>query len=81
MKKKYTEIEDYGPLPMPDEETSILMACCDCGLVHWYALAEHKETNEHVILVIRDNRRTAQLRRHEYGELHRGKKWRLIRNE
>jgi len=79
---KYTKIKDYGPLAMPNEDTSLLLACCDCGLVHWLVLAEDKETGERCILAIRDNRRTAQLRRNEYGKLHDGSgKWRMVRNE
>ena len=77
---KYTKIKDYEPITMPDEETSVLSACCDCGLVHWYVLAEDKQTGERCILAIKDKRRTAQLRRHSYGALHNGNgKWRMIR--
>lgn len=79
---KYTRLDSYDEFEMPDEETTIFNACCDCGMVHMYVLAEEIETGRRCVIVIRDERRTAQLRRHEYGDLHNGNgKWRLIRNE
>jgi hypothetical protein len=79
---KYEHIADYGEFELPTEDEVIFFACCDCGLVHTFVLAEEKRTGRESILIIRDNRRTAQLRRHEFGDLHRGDgRWRLVRNE
>ena len=79
---KYVRLDNYGEFVMPDEEHAVYNACCDCGLVHAYVLAEEIETGRKCVLVIRDERRTAQLRRYGYGDLHNGNsKWRLIRNE
>jgi len=80
---KYIKRENYDEVMLPEEPGDVVYeACCDCGLVHMIAWCENVETGEMSIRIMRDNRRTAQLRRHEYGALHRGVgKWRLVRNE
>jgi len=79
---KYNQIEDGGILELPEEGDTLYLACCDCGLVHEHVWAENIETGERVLVVFRDERRTAQLRRHHYGDLHNSTgKWRLIRND
>ena len=79
---KYTILYDYGEFTLPDADTAVYFACCDCGLVHVFVLAEEKETGRESILIIRQDRNTAQLRRHGFGDLHNGSgKWRMIRNE
>lgn len=79
---KYIKAEDYDEPQMPEEVGDVVyQACCDCGLVHMIAWCENTETGEMKVRIIRDERRTAQLRRHEYGYLHdKNGKWRLIRN-
>lgn len=77
---KYEDIDDYGEFILPDKEKSVYFSCCDCALVHAFVLAVEKDTGRESILIIRQNRHTAQLRRHGHGDLQNGNgKWRLIR--
>lgn len=78
---KYIKADDYEEPQMPKEPGDIVyQACCDCGLVHVIAWFEHVDTGKLKMLTVRDERRTAQLRRNEYGSLHNGSgKWRMIR--
>lgn len=66
------------------KEQIISLACCDCGLVHRMDIeVDPNEEGVVYILAPRDERATAQLRRHGYGYLHdedNGTKWRLVRN-
>jgi hypothetical protein len=79
---KYEKMGDYDVFPIPEEGDVVYLACCDCGLVHIIAWFEHIETGEVTLRCYRDNRRTAQLRRNKYGELHtKDGKWRLIRED
>jgi len=77
----YAEIEDYTEFQLPTPQQIVFFACCDCGLVHGFVLAEEKETGKRGIFIFKDNRRTAQLRRYKVGDLHGGEgKWRMIRS-
>lgn len=80
---KYKRISDYDEVQMPEEPGDIVyQACCDCGLVHLIGWCENMDTGEMSIRIMRDDRRTAQLRRYSYGDLHNGNgNWRLVRNE
>lgn len=68
---------------VPNQEgDTFTFVCCDCALVHHVGVWRDKNTGEITIGMSRDNRSTAQYRRHENGALHRGVgKWRLVRNE
>lgn len=78
--KKYKQIQS-GEGQKFDDETTVFLACCDCGLVH--AFQFHKKSNKEWDMVIfRMNRRTASLRRYEYGSLQNSKntgKYMMIR--
>uniref|UniRef100_A0A6M3LLP2 Uncharacterized protein n=1 Tax=viral metagenome TaxID=1070528 RepID=A0A6M3LLP2_9ZZZZ len=51
--------------------TVFKLACCDCGLVHNIAIA--KENNDKIGFALeRNNKATAQLRRHNFGYLQQG---------
>jgi len=55
-------------------------ACCDCGMVHQFVpiRINSKEINVHIV---RQDRSTAQLRRHRFGNLHDGVgKWKIVEN-
>jgi hypothetical protein len=45
------------------KKKSLYDACCDCSLVHGISIWSDEPTTIHIMLS-RDNRRTAQLRRH-----------------
>lgn len=76
----YETLEDYEPVFLgPGDQFK--SACCDCGLTHLMQFCvvdkdgEQLEDQGIVIRLIRDNRATAQLRRHDYGALHYGTRW------
>ena len=65
---KYEKLNDYeGVLLDPDKEI-FRFACCDCGLVHSMKIVRESD-NKIGIVFKRENRSTAQLRRHQYGNL------------
>ena len=47
-----------------------MLACCDCGSVHLLQF-HHIEGNTWDIVAFPQPRRTAQLRRHNYGNLYK----------
>ena len=64
---KYEKFNDCeGPI-LEDGEI-FRFACCDCGLVHSMAVAR-EEDGRIGLAFKRENRHTAQLRRHNYGYL------------
>ena len=68
---KYKRLKDYEGIEVNPDKEILKFACCDCGCVHKIALA--KENNGNIgIALRRDNRATAQLRRYEFGYLHKG---------
>lgn len=65
---KYPKIKVGGEGYIFDpQETTLKIACCDCGLVHYYAF--EIIDNKIKLQVFSDKRATAQLRRHKYGKL------------
>ena len=63
MKVKYTTIKDGEGIEVGDGEITKIR-CCDCGLVHEVGVAI--EDNGMIGLAFkRDNRATAQIRRHK----------------
>ena len=46
-------------------------ACCDCGMVHFIKVRLTRREKIFSLRFWRDNRATAQLRRHRYGDLQR----------
>ena len=86
MAKDYAPLEDDQYIRIKPDDT-IYIACCDCCLVHdWvFGLEYDKETDKIYITATceRNERRTAQLRRHENGELQYANesKWILIRQD
>jgi len=81
---KYHSLEEDQYLLIEPGETYFI-ACCDCCLVHdWQFGLEYDEKVDKVYITLdceRNERRTAQLRRHENGELQEPNesKWILIR--
>jgi len=72
-----------GEMKLRDwEGDTFTFVCCDCFLVHRVGVMRDKHTGKTLILMSRNDRSTAQYRRHKDGGLHRGVgKWRMIRNE
>lgn len=69
---KHRKLEDYEEITLKYKREGLSMACCDCGLVH--KIGFHVYRNGVLgIAHLRDNRATAQLRRHKYGNLQKGK--------
>ena len=60
MGRKYKD-GDGKPNPVRD---IMLVGCCDCGLVHRHIHSIRKDDGVLMVQVLRDNRATAQLRRH-----------------
>lgn len=72
---KYKKHSNGDGVPISTDST-IKLACCDCGLVH---IIQFFGTSQGLDMAHwRDNRATAQLRRYNYGNLQRpGKKYLL----
>ena len=76
---KYDKIEDKTGFYFNPTKETLKLACCDCGLVHYYGITV--ENKEHIFIGFqKDKRSTAQLRRHKYGNLQQGKstRYRLV---
>jgi len=70
---KYNKFEDGEGRLVNTEEETLKIACCDCGLVHYQGITI--KDDKHVITGWkRDERATAQLRRHNYGNLQQNRK-------
>ena len=79
MESKYHRTEE-GEEFVIEMGTTVYQACCDCGLVHKILTGSNVETEEYALVYFRDERRTAQLRRNNYGKLHNfHKKWKIVR--
>jgi len=62
------------------EGDTFKLVCCDCGLVHRIGVIRDKFTGGIRVFMERDERSTAQHRRHLHCALHRGiGKWKLVR--
>lgn len=72
-KSSYEQAYDGVPYTVKTNEPTY-DACCDCGLIHEtnYKIID-KDTIE--ITVKRDNRRTAQYRRHPFANFLDPKRW------
>ena len=70
----------YPKQPAIEVDSGIVrFACCDCGLVHVAGVAVTPSGIVHMV-ARRDNRATAQLRRHRFGDLHnKDEKWKMVR--
>jgi len=78
---RYKEVDDEG-VELPGGKHFFELACCDCGLVHkvYYSTEDGKL----IMFFDRDDRSTAQLRRHNQGQLIDGTsigKWKMVRKE
>ena len=69
---KRRKLEDYEEIILKYKEEVLSVACCDCGLVHKMGFHIYRG-GVLGIAHLRDNRATAQLRRHKYGDLQKGK--------
>lgn len=56
-------------------------ACCDCGMVHYVRIQLTRKEKYFWMRFWKDNRATAQLRRHKYGNLQKNANpaYRIIR--
>ena len=68
MGRKWTKIKDGDTMELVDCVQHAVM-CCDCGLVHNYEVHHTKNARKTIVTVTRDNRATAQARRHRHPEL------------
>lgn len=66
--KKYPPIKPGQRVKIPWRKEDYKMACCDCGLVHRLRFKVLNNSQEIVMQAWRDNRATAQLRRHRHSE-------------
>lgn len=65
---KYHKLEDGEAQRLNLDEQDWCIACCDCGAVHLIQF-HHIKDNIWDFAAFRQPRRTAQLRRHQYGAL------------
>jgi len=78
-RESYQQIWDYDAEIFGPGPRHMILACCDCGLVH--RVEVYPLTNKYAaIRFIQDARRTAALRRHKHGNLFTSKgPYRIIR--
>ena len=84
MSEKYKEVGDEM-VDLPSGKHFFELACCDCGLVHriYYATPTPEEDKLQIAFE-RDDRATAQLRRHNHGELQKEDsvgRWKMVRKD
>jgi len=83
MPAKYRKLEDFEEITLKYKDGILAFACCDCGLVHQIAFHVYRGG----VLGMahkRHSKATAQLRRHNYGNLQQGHsklKYKMKRNE
>ena len=65
---KYQKLTEGDVIELNAKENTLNFACCDCGLVHRIAFGIHGQ--DLGIAMERNDRATAQLRRHWFGDLH-----------
>lgn len=77
MSSKYKAMDD-GKVYRYEKDDILRFACCDCGMVHDFRLAQ---TRKYLYFsATQKPRSTSQLRRMKYGKLHKSKgKWYLKR--
>ena len=76
---RYPKLKDYEGFEVDPKKETIRFACCDCGLVHDMGVAFVGKRRVQIAFR-RNNRSTAQLRRHSFGYLHLGHRgWRMRR--
>jgi len=74
---KYTKLNEGEGLHISTDIT-YNQACCDCGLVHKLQFFPTEKGLD--MAAWRDERATAQLRRHKYGNLqHPGNNYKLVK--
>jgi len=77
---KITIREDGVKMDGEYEGEAFKFICCDCGLVHDAGIVRNVDTGEIFMLMSRNERSTAQHRRHDHIGLHKGVgKWKLVR--
>ena len=82
---RYPKLKNYEGFEINPEKETIRFACCDCGLVHDMGVAivgNRAIGGQKVQLTYRRcNRGTAQLRRHNFGNLQQKSvgRWRMRR--
>jgi len=72
----------YPKQPQIQPNGTVKFACCDCGLVHIAGVNVSHNGAVHLAFV-RDERATAQLRRHNFGDLQKrkSKRYKLLRSK
>lgn len=65
---KFKQLEDGGSMELRDSCVHAI-TCCDCGLVHNYEVHHSKNARVTTVVVTRDNRATAQVRRYRHPKL------------
>lgn len=65
---KYGKVGSGEEVTINYKDAVLSVACCDCGLVH-HMVFKVKRGSRLGITFYRNNRSTAQLRRHKYGNL------------
>ena len=74
----YVTLNDGETMTINHEEDFLCFACCDCGMVHHWHF--HPEGEKLHFMIVQQPRKTGQLRRRKYGNLHRTvRKWWLGR--
>ena len=76
----YAKFKDYTGIIVNIEEETLKLACCDCGFVHYYGLTI--KDDKHIMVGFKkDDRATAQLRRHNFGNLQQRRisKYKLVK--
>ena len=81
---RYPKLKNYEGFDIDPKETIIRFACCDCGLVHdmRVEIVSKKRVRRVQLTYRRCNRGTAQLRRHNFGNLQTKSigRWRMRRD-
>jgi len=71
MPTKFRKLKDFEEITIHYPDTLFHEACCDCGLVHYWAFHVYRGRTLGIAFK-KDKRATAQLRRHKYGYLQQG---------
>lgn len=69
MASLYKKLNNGGVYKLRRGRDILKLACCDCGMVHFIDLQLTNKERFFKLRFWRDNRATAQLRRHNYGNL------------
>ena len=80
---KYPKLQDEEVCEFDMDNEYLRFACCDCGLVHTFAIfIVDKKPRTMGFACKRERRATAQLRRHKYGFLQRpvkGDRYKMVK--